>query len=182
VAGIKKKLSKDFFKRDTIQVAKELLGKIIEFNGVKGMIVETEAYGKDEASHASKKTERSKLMYNTFGKIYVYLVYGNYYCLNFTTEENAPGAVLIRSLEPLNGLDIMKRRRKSDDLTTGPGKLCQALNINLLVNGTDINDKLKIYDNDLKFDIVKTTRVGISKAKDLKLRFYIKGNDYISQL
>lgn len=181
MAGINKKLNKDFFKRNTIKVAKELLGKIIEYNGLKGKIVETEAYGQDEASHAYKKTERSRLMYETFGKVYVYLVYGNYYCLNFTTEENKPGAVLIRAIEPLRGLDLMKKRRKSDDLCSGPGKLCKAFNIDKNLNGTDINDKIKIYDNKLKFNIVKTTRVGISRAQGLKLRFYLKGNKFVSK-
>lgn len=181
MADTKEKINKEFFKRDTIKVAKELLGKIIEYKNVKGIIVETEAYGQDEASHAFKQTDRSKLMYESFGKIYVYLVYGNYYCLNFTTEEDKPGAVLVRAIEPLKGLNLMKKRRNSDDLTNGPGKLCQAFNITKELNGTNVNDKIKIYDSKLNFDIVETTRIGISKAQDLKLRFYIKGNKFVSK-
>ena len=107
-----KPLSKQFFNQDSVKVAKKLLGKIIRYKETSGIIVETEAYkGKeegDEASHAFKKTKRSELMYNSYGKFYIYFIYGNYYCLNITTEKNKPGAVLIRALKPIKGIKVMK--------------------------------------------------------------------------
>src|SRR3989339_935802 len=128
-----KLLPPSFFAGDTITVAKELLGKVISVNGCTARIVETEAYGKDPASHAFTRTERSALMYDTYGHVYIYLIYGMYNCLNFTTETHGkPGAVLIRALEPLTEIETMQKRRKTNNLhnlCSGPGKLCQALNI-----------------------------------------------------
>jgi len=207
------RLHKEFFKQDTVKVAKALLGKIIQYKGTAGMIVETEAYkgSPDMASHAAKRTPRSAIMFDTFGKFYIYFVYGNYFCLNITTEEYKPGAVLIRALQPLEGIKIMKKRRGTKDvhnLTSGPGKLCQALGITKKLNGTEVNDKIKIYEpdnklmkklNDInkknslslkplspsklspKFKIVAAERIGIKKAKHLKWRFYIKGNEFVSK-
>ncbi|MEM3473656.1 MAG: DNA-3-methyladenine glycosylase [archaeon] len=177
-------IDKNFFAEDTIIVAKRLLGKIIKLGKVSGRIVETEAYKDDPASHAYNKTLRSKLMYETFGHIYVYFIYGNHWCLNFTTEKDKPGAVLIRALEPLTGIEIMKRRRKIKDLrqlTNGPGKLTQAFGINGEFNGEPIGKRIKIFDDLKRFEIVQTTRVGISAAKDLPWRFYIRGNLWVSK-
>ncbi|MEM3412308.1 MAG: DNA-3-methyladenine glycosylase [archaeon] len=177
-------IDKNFFAEDTIIVAKRLLGKIIKLGKVSGRIVETEAYKDDPASHAYNKTLRSKSMYETFGHIYVYFIYGNHWCLNFTTEKDKPGAVLIRALEPLTGIEIMKRRRKIKDLrqlTNGPGKLTQAFGINGEFNGEPIGKRIKIFDDLKRFEIVQTTRVGISAAKDLPWRFYIRGNLWVSK-
>ena len=175
-----------FFSRDTLKVAKELLGKTLKFGNLSGIIVETEAYKgyPDEASHAAKRTKRSSIMFDTFGKYYIYFVYGNYYCLNITTEEGKPGAVLIRAVEPLTGIDIMKKRRNTEDLfnlTNGPSKLCQAFGIDKRINDTYVNDKISIINNNIKPRIVSSTRIGIKKAVDLKWRFYIKDNNYISK-
>ena len=108
-----KELTKDFFNRNTLEVAKGLLGKVISYNGASGMIVETEAYKgyPDKASHASRRTPRSAIMFDTHGFFYVYFVYGNYFCLNMTTEDGKPGAALIRALEPLEGIGLMAKRR-----------------------------------------------------------------------
>jgi len=176
-----------FYERDTLKVAKELLGKIIVKGGTAGIIVETEAYKKDGASHASKRTPRSEIMFGPPGRAYVYFIYGNYYCLNFVTEKNGiPGAVLIRAVEPIKGINIMKRRRKCDDirnLTSGPGKLCQAFGITKEHNGTSlINGPIKVLDNKMKFEIGVSKRIGISgKDADLPWRFYIKGNEFVSK-
>ena len=102
-------LPPSFFARNTVTVAKELLGKVMVVNGARVRIVETEAYRSDEASHAFKKTERSAIMFDTYGHVYVYLIYGMYHCLNITTNKNDIGAVLIRSLQPLNGISLMKK-------------------------------------------------------------------------
>src|SRR3989338_5047475 len=112
-----KQLPAAFFARDTIKVAQELLGKVLSVNGYRARIVETEAYGSDPASHAYKRTERSALMYDTYGHVYIYLIYGMYPCINFTTEKDNPGAVLIRAVEPLNKIKALKQRRKNAQAT-----------------------------------------------------------------
>ena len=180
-------LTKEFFARNTIQVAKDLLGKIIEVNSFKARIVETEAYGKDPASHAFKRTERSALMFDTYGHVYVYLIYGMYECINFTTENKGePGAVLIRAVEPLNNLEEMKKRRKTDkisNLCSGPGKLCQALGITRELNGLKLGEEVKVYDDDYKIEnIVSSSRIGIKDALDLQWRFYVEGNEFVSRI
>src|SRR3989339_208313 len=99
-----------FFARETLKVAKDLIGTILTFGNCSGRIVEVEAYTNDEASHAHRRTDRSAIMYDTFGHVYVYFIYGMYHCLNFTTEKKGkPGAVLIRAAEPLSGMELMKR-------------------------------------------------------------------------
>ncbi len=191
-----KSLSKEFFNRNTVKVAKDLLGKIIEYDNVSGMIVETEAYRgyPDEASHAAKRTPRSAIMFDTHGFFYVYFVYGNYFCLNMTCEDGRPGAVLVRALEPLTGIGAMAKRRgiragnKKEltqkqlvSLANGPGKLCQALGITKALNNTAVGDKMKVYGGGMKqFRITCATRVGIKKAVQLKWRFYIKDNLFVS--
>jgi len=192
-------VKKSFFAQDTVKAAKRLLGKIIRYKDITGRIVETEAYKgfPDEASHACKKTARSAIMYESYGKIYVYFIYGNYYCLNLTTEKGKPGAVLIRALQPLSGIKKMAKRRGINignidvskqeslvNLTNGPGKLCQALGITKELNDTTVGDKIKILNSNLtlrKSDIAATSRIGITKAQHLKWRFYIKNNNFVSK-
>ena len=178
----KKIITQDFFKQDTLKVAKQLLGKIIECNGCRGIIVETEAYKEDEASHAKTKTERSKLMHESYGHVYVYLIYGMYNCLNFTSDIK-PGAVLIRAIEPINGLDLMMKRRKTQNihnLCSGPGKLCQAFNITKKYNTELINKNVKLYDMGKKPKIACSPRRGIIKATHLEWRFFVKDNKFVS--
>jgi len=182
-------LSRKFYERDTSKVARDLLGKaLVKYEGsemVGGIIIETEAYyGPDDpASHAYHgKTPRSKIMFGKSGIAYVYLCYGMYNLLNIVTEnEGKPGAVLIRVLEPVWGIDIMKKRRSLDDrLTDGPGKLTIALGIDMKDNGADIvTGKNNIYIFDYKtgsnnVKIMVTGRIGIKKGKEKQLRFYIK--------
>lgn len=195
------KLTQRFFDQKTELVAKELLGKVLvrKINDKKlsGMIVETEAYvgPHDLASHASKgKTNRTHVMFSSGGFWYVYMIYGFYYCLNIVTEtEDYPSAVLIRALEPLEGIEIMKQNRKTDNiinLTSGPGKLCQAFEITKKIDSTSAiseNSRLYIEDREIKIpanQIVKAERIGIDYAgiwKDKLLRFYIKGNLFVSK-
>ena len=180
-----KELSPSFFARDTVTVAKELLGKVISVNGMLARIVETEAYGRDPASHAYTKTERSALMYDTYGYVYVYLIYGMYWCLNFTTDENEAGAVLIRAVEPLSGAEKMKKNRKTEKLhhlCSGPGKLCSALGIDKKYNGLRLGKEIKLFDDDHKVEkIANSSRIGIKDALDLQWRFFIEGNEYVSK-
>jgi DNA-3-methyladenine glycosylase len=187
------KLSRNFYSRDTEKVAKELLGKIVVHKtkeGVcKGKIVETEAYfgNADPASHAyRKKTKRNFLMFEKPGKAYVYFCYGNHWLFNIVAKEmKVPGAVLIRAIEPLKGIKIMKKRRgisELTNLTNGPGKLSKAFSISKEQNGLDLTDsKLFLENSHEKFEVVKTKRVGISKGKRKLLRFYIKDNRFVSK-
>jgi len=181
-------LPRKFYERDTSKVARTLLGKaLVKYSGLKmvgGIIVETEAYyGQDDpASHAyGGKTRRSKIMFGRPGIAYVYLCYGMYCLLNIVTEsKEKPGAVLIRALKPIWGIDIMKRRRNTESgLTDGPGKLTIALGINIKDNGADVvrsENGLYIFDykkgNNNKITV--TGRIGIKKGEDKLLRFLIK--------
>lgn len=179
-------LPRSFFARDTVKVAKDLLGKIIFVNGYQGRIVETEAYGQDPASHAFKKTERSSLMFETYGHVYVYLIYGMYHCLNFTTEKEKAGAVLIRAVEPLNKITELKQKRKTEkivNICSGPGKLCQALGIDKTFNGLQLGKEVKVYDDGYKVKRYgKSSRIGIKDAVHLQWRFFIEENEFVSKV
>lgn len=181
-----------FYNQSTIKVAKSLLGcnLIHETKEGKtiGKIVETEAYlENDEASHSSRgKTKRNEKMFGKPGTAYIYLIYGMYKCFNVVTRKEGIGeAVLIRSLEPVKGIELMKKRRKTSEiknLCSGPGKLVQALGISREQNGSDITKgKLKIIPKKSNHKIVGTTRIGISRGADLDYRFYIKGNKFVSR-
>lgn len=191
---MKKTLPKSFYRRDTKEVAIDLLGKILvrrtQEGTVKGKIVETEAYyGPDDpASHAYKgMTKRAQIMWGSPGIAYVYFTYGMHYLLNVVTEEEGKaGAVLIRALEPKEGIELMKRRRNFCDLknlTNGPAKLTQAFDITTRENGVDLTGrKLWIEEGSgEKFEVVSTSRIGIRAGKEAKLRFYIKGNEFVSK-
>ncbi|HCY35725.1 MAG TPA: DNA-3-methyladenine glycosylase [Candidatus Margulisbacteria bacterium] len=187
-------IPRSFYLNDTLSVAKALLGKILVryLNGKRlaGIIVETEAYLENEEScHAYRGiTARTKTMFEEGGIAYVYLIYGMYYCLNIVTESQGKGcAVLIRAVEPVDGIEIMQQLRKKTglhDLASGPGKLAQAFNITKLDNGLDIaaGTALTIENhNDKDPEIMTTPRIGIKKAKDLPYRFFIHGNQFVSQ-
>ncbi len=180
-----KELSPSFFARDTVTAAKELLGKVISVNGMFARIVETEAYGRDPASHAYTKTERSALMYDTYGHVYVYLIYGMYWCLNFTSDQHDAGAVLIRAVEPLSGAEKMKKNRKIENITnlcSGPGKLCRAMGIDKRFNGLKLGKGIKVFDDGFKVGKINAgSRIGIKDALDLQWRFFIEGNGFVSK-
>lgn len=197
------RLDYNFYQKDAATAAKNLLGKILvrEFNGKKIMakIVDTEAYmgAEDKASHAyaNKKTKRTETMFKKGGLAYIYLIYGIYYCFNIVTaEENNPHAVLIRAVEPIQGLEIIRENRKIkskkiEELTNGPGKLSQALKIDKNLDGCDLvkSNKLYLLDNENENEDIKieaAPRVNIDYAeeyKDKKWRFYIKENKFISK-
>lgn len=179
-----KPLPQSFFARDTVVVAQDLIGKIIEIKGIKSRIVETEAYCRDEASHAHKKTERSQIMFDTYSYVYVYLIYGMYHCLNFTANKKDAGAVLIRAVEPLDNFEKLKLNRNTDKITSlcsGPGKLCQALGIDKKYNGLKLGKEIKIFDDGFTAKIGSSSRIGIVKAKELPWRFFAEGSEFVSK-
>ncbi|NLV76016.1 MAG: DNA-3-methyladenine glycosylase [Tissierellia bacterium] len=201
------KLDRSFYNRNTLIVAKELLGKILVHNIdgklLKGKIVETEGYLglRDKAAHSygGKKTNRVETMYGDPGRAYVYLIYGMYYCLNIVTEEEgSPEAVLIRGVEPLEGIDEMSINRfgksyhqltkyQNRNLTNGPGKLSMAFNIDKTLDKENLCRNRLYVESGLEedFNIIETTRIGIDyaeEAKDFPYRFYIEGNPYVSKL
>ena len=179
-----RELTKEFFTAGTLSVARKLLGTELSYNDCKGVIVETEAYKTDDASHYNTRRHKAKALIDTYGHVYIYLNYGMYNLLNFTTERDGIGAVLIRAVEPLEGIDAMQKRRNTTDsfkLTNGPGKLCQAFGIGPDLNNKIIGDSITLIHRRFKPEIEQSTRIGISKATDLKWRFYIKANKYVSK-
>lgn len=179
-----KELKKEFFERDAVTVAKDLLGKLLKFKRCSGIIVETEAYADDGASHAAKRTKRSAPLFDKWGTTYVYLNYGMYYLVNFTCNKNGPGAVLIRALEPVEGISIMKKRRQTDNiynLCNGPGKICQAFGITMAQHDKEVGKEIHVYDIGKKVEICQSKRIGISAAKDLEWRFFVKGSKFVSK-
>ena len=185
-------LGKKFYERETVTVAKQLIGKTLtrKIRGKKlsGIITETEAYrGKDDlASHASTKmTERNKVMFGPAGMSYVYFTYGMYFMLNVVAKskrQNA-GAVLIRGIFPQEGIKTMVKNRGIDDLnkiTNGPAKITMAMDISMKENNIDVTKNSSIYINEgitIK-KIKKSPRIGISKAKEKEWNFSINPKDY----
>lgn len=177
-----------------VEVAPKLLGCVLErvVNGkvLRAMVVETEAYDQtDVASHSyNGQTPRTKVMFGEAGHLYVYFTYGMHYCCNVVVGPAGHGsAVLIRAVEPLEGKSLMSLRRNGRsgaELTNGPAKLCQALSISKELNGHDLREEpLKLMPGLMlpPSQIVQTTRIGISRAKDQPWRFYIAGNPYVSR-
>ncbi|MFQ5651810.1 MAG: DNA-3-methyladenine glycosylase [bacterium] len=179
-------LDQEFFARDTLTVARELLGVKLIYKECAGIIVETEAYRDDEASHAVTRPKTGGMLRTTYGQVYIYLVYGMYHCLNFTTEKHGVGAVLVRAVEPVAGLSKMHERRKparGKNLTNGPGKLFQAFGLQPVHHGEVVGRSIRlvVVPNNGRPDIATSPRIGISKAKELEWRFFIKGNPYVSK-
>jgi len=194
--GWDKVLQRDFYNRDPVTVAKELLGKVLvretEEGITAGVIVETEAYlaQNDPANHAFRgKTNRNKSMFGPPGHAYVYRIH-QVCCLNAVTEpENVPSAVLIRALMPLEGVELMRLRLgRNDPLpTTGPGKLCKAMAIDLSLDGWDLTLGRQLWVAEMnepveigETEIAVTTRVGVTAAKDLPLRFFLNRQPFIN--
>jgi DNA-3-methyladenine glycosylase len=175
------------------EVAPRLLGCILErqIDGkiVRVKIVETEAYDQtDVASHSYKgKTQRTEVMFGPAGHLYVYFTYGMHYCCNIVVGEEGYGAaVLIRAVEPIDNIEIIEKRRGKAgvEATNGPAKLCQALNIKKALNGHNLSagELQLIIKPPISPDLItQTTRVGISQGKDVRWRFYITGNQYVSR-
>jgi DNA-3-methyladenine glycosylase len=191
-----KALPRRFYTRNTLTVAEKLLGKhLVRYtrgSEMVGRIVEVEAYGGsgDPGSHACRgMTPRNQLMFRKGGFAYVYFVYGKHYCFNVVTEkQNVPGAVLIRALEPIKGIEPMKKNRRARNvlnLTNGPGKLAEAMNITGKQNGLDLTKSKELFickpEEKERFEVVSTKRIGIKVGVDKPWRLYIKNNMFISR-
>ncbi|GIW51862.1 MAG: putative 3-methyladenine DNA glycosylase [Gemmatimonadales bacterium] len=188
-------LPASFYARDTELVARELLGCFLVSSAggsvTGGRIVEVEAYvgPHDPADHGygNRRTTRNAALFGPPGTAYVYFIYGMHWCFNAVTErEGYPAAVLIRALEPVWGIDQMRRRRKTQDtrlLCSGPGRLCQALGIDGGLNGLPLDrEPLRILPGDGPVRRVKVSgRVGVSRAADWPLRFSLEGSLYLSR-
>jgi len=188
-----RRLGRDFYERWVVNVARDLLGKLlirrIDGKVLMGRIVEVEAYrgSDDPASHAYRgKTERNKVMFDRGGLAYIYLAYGIHRLLNVTAEPpGKPAAVLIRALEPLDGIEVMMEFRGTSDLralTSGPGRLTEALKIGLELNGLDLtsSDELFIADDGFRgFEVGSSPRIGVRDRR--KWRFYIRGSRFLSR-
>lgn len=183
-----------FLNAPASMVAPLLLGCILEryIDGrvIRVKIVETEAYDQtDVASHSYRgETERTRVMFGEYGHLYVYFTYGMHYCANIVTGEKGHGAgVLIRAVEPVEGIDIVEKKRNKTgrEATNGPAKLCQALSIDKMLNGHDLRSgELRLIPQPALQTsmITQTTRIGISEGKDVPWRFYITDNPYVSKL
>jgi DNA-3-methyladenine glycosylase len=188
-------LPRSFYDRDPVTVGRELLGKLLlrELDGVVlvGRIVETEAYlaTNDHASHAYRgRTKRNAAMFGPPGQSYVYAIH-RYHCLNIVTErEDVASAVLIRAAEPLKGIEVMQMKRGTDHLTnlaSGPGKLCQAFVIDRASDRWDVTAGQMLWvaasTSNAAIDVTTTTRVGVTSARHLPLRFHVSSSPFVSR-
>jgi len=189
-----------FYSRPTDLVARDLVGKklvrMLKLDDralrLSGIIVETEAYGHsdDAASHAHiGRTARNTVMFGDIGRAYVYFAYGNHFCVNVSARANrvGAGAVLIRGIEPVEGIDVMKQFRPVEDafsLTSGPGKLTEALNITSLLNGvhmTDARSELHVEHGAKPRKVIATPRIGITRATEKSWRFIDPASPFVSR-
>ena len=193
------KLPRSFYSRPSLDVASDLLGKVLvrrlNRRNLTGKIVETEAYvgPHDLACHASKgHTPRTSVMFGPPGHTYVYMIYGFHFCLNVVTEPvGYPAAVLIRAVEPLENLDLMRKLRNNPEretnIASGPGKLCMAMSIDRQLNGADLlGTTIWIEDRNLDPGPIRTSpRVGVDYAgeyKDKPWRFFVDGSPHVSRV
>jgi DNA-3-methyladenine glycosylase len=187
------RIPRSFYSRYTPDVARDILGsvlvRVLERTRLSARIVEAEAYrgADDPASHAYRGvTKRTEVMFGEAGHAYVFFTYGNHYCFNITTEGGGePGAVLIRAVAPVTGVDVMRARRgveKLADLTNGPGKLTKAMAIDGSLNGEDVVTSKRLYlirgEVDEKIEI--SSRIGLSVARETAWRYYLAGNPFVS--
>jgi DNA-3-methyladenine glycosylase len=189
------RLPRSFFEDYTPAVAKRLLGQLLVRRVGRrllcGMLVEVEAYrGRDDpASHAYRgETPRNRVMFGEAGRAYVYFSYGFHHCLNVKTErKGVAGAILIRALEPLNGIELMKKNRGKEEvreLTNGPGKLTQALKIDRRLNGEDLVRSEELFlarGKVTDFEIRDSSRIGIDRGLEFRWRYFIGGNQFVSR-
>jgi DNA-3-methyladenine glycosylase len=184
-------VNRDFFDRSVHEVARELIGCELRVGETAGLIVETEAYDEsDPACHAYiGRTARNEVLFGPPGYAYVYLSYGIHSLLNFVTEaEGSASAVLIRALEPTDGIELMRERRGRDEteqLCSGPGKLTEALGVDLSLNGADLfAPPFELTERNSALgdgEITATTRIGITKAADLPWRYCVRGSRFVSR-
>ncbi len=193
--AMKQRLPRSFFEDYTPRVAERLLGNLLvrRLSGeiLSGKIVEVEAYRgeEDPASHAhGGKTARNLVMFGEAGHAYVYFTYGVHHCLNITTEKKGQaGAILIRAVQPLTGIEGMRRNRGREelhDLMSGPGKLTQALRIDRKLNGEDMITSQRLYvtrGTGDRFTVKASIRIGITLGHSFRWRFFIDGNPFVSR-
>jgi DNA-3-methyladenine glycosylase len=186
-------LRREFYDRPTIEVARDLLGKVLVHGSTAGIIVETEAYlGEDDlASHSARGiTDRTRVIFGPPGHAYIYFIYGMYECLNIVAEPaGKAGCVLVRALEPVAGLRIMQRRRPAarrlEDLASGPGKLTLAMAITRAQYGVDMTRGALVVREPAeprRVDVEVTPRIGIRECADWPLRFIVRGNRFVSKV
>ena len=183
-----RRLSRAFFRRSVHEVAPDLIGATLTFDGVGGRIVEVEAYHHTEpAAHSFRgPTRRNAVMFGPPGYAYVYRSYGIHWCLNFVCEpEGSAAAVLIRAIEPTVGLPAMRRRRDMRDerlLCSGPGRVCEALRITAAHNGLALDaPPFALSARTGAIEVVTGPRIGITKAADLPWRYGLKGSRFLSK-
>lgn len=197
ISAMMTKLDRSFYARDACTVARELIGKVLVHDSqegiTSGIIVETEAYRgpEDKAAHSygGRRTSRTEIMYHEGGLAYVYLIYGMHCCFNVTVSvEGKPEAVLVRALEPLEGVELMMTRRgttRTLNLTNGPGKLCQAMGITREHYGADLcGDELYVADVGKEFRVAVSERVNIDYAEEWRgmlWRYFAEDNRFVSR-
>lgn len=183
----KSDVAREFFVRPALEVAPELVGCSLLFEGIGGRIVEVEAYDQSEpASHSHRgETPRTRTMFGPAGAVYVYRSYGLHWCMNIVCEDDRASAVLIRALEPLEGVDAMRTRRGRSnprELCSGPGRLCQALGVTRTQDGDAVlTEPFAFATPSDVVDVVASRRIGISKAVDLPWRFSERGSRFVSR-
>jgi DNA-3-methyladenine glycosylase len=183
-----KRLRRAFFNRSVLEVAPDLIGATMLFDGVGGRIVELEAYHHTEpAAHSFRgPTPRNAVMFGPAGYVYVYRSYGIHWCLNFVCEpKGSASAVLIRAIEPTVGLKVMRRRRGLTDerlLCAGPGRVCEALGITVVQNGMALDaPPFELFARAGTVEVVTGPRIGITKAAELPWRYGLKGSWFLSK-
>jgi len=179
-------LSHSYFELPAADLAPKLLGKIVRKGACAGIIVETEAYATDAASHAFRITPRSAVMRDTYGYWYVYFTYGIHWCANVTCDKYGTCAVLIRAVEPIEGIPIMKRRRGTDvieNLCSGPARFAQAFGITGADSGKPMGGNCGLYDAPeiLPEHVVISKRIGITKDTHLPWRFHVRDSPFASR-
>ena len=185
---MQKRLSRSFFRRSVHQVAPDLIGATLLFDGIGGRIVEVEAYHHtDPAAHSYRgPTERNAVMFGPPGYVYVYRSYGIHWCVNLVCEPaGSASAVLLRAIEPTAGLATMRRRRGLADerlLCAGPGRLCEALGITRKQNGFALDaPPFALFGRQGTVEVVAGPRIGITKAADKPWRYGLKGSPFLSK-
>lgn len=188
--------ARSFYARPTVEVARSLLGTVLLHRTDKGLlagvIVEVEAYlGQDDpAAHSSAgRTARTRVIFGNPGHAYVYKIYGLHHCLNVVAEPGGtPGCVLVRAMEPVCGLDVMRSRRvaaqRADQIASGPAKLTQAMGIGMEAYGADLLGEplsIRVPRKEPEVAVGTTKRIGIRKARELDLRFFIVDNEHVSR-
>ena len=186
--SVPRRLTKAFFRRSVHEVAPDLIGATLLFNGVGGRLVEVEAYHHtDPAAHSYRgETARNAVMFGPPGYTYVYRSYGSHWCLNLVCEpKGSASAVLIRALEPTDGLPLMRRRRSLSELRllcAGPGRVCEALGITAAHNGLALDEPpFALFARTGEAEVIAGPRIGITKAAEKPWRYGLKGSVFLSK-